>query len=182
MILPMYILGQAVLRKHAEDITPDYPQLKELVANMYETLKHAEGVGLAAPQVGLPIRVVVVDLDCISDDQPQYKGFLRTYINGHIIEESDETCSMEEGCLSLPGVHESVKRAERVRIQYVDEEFQPHDEWVDGFVARVIQHEFDHLEGKVFVDRISPFRKQMIKKKLLAMTKGKFECSYKVKR
>ena len=181
MILPMYIFGQPVLRKHAEDIPTDYEGLQDLIDNMFETLKNAEGVGLAAPQVGLPIRVVVVDLDCISDDEPQYKGFLRTYINGHIIEESEETTDFEEGCLSVPGIHEKVRRPQRVRIQYLDRELQPHDEWVDGFVARVIQHEFDHLEGRMFVDHISGLRKQMIRKKLVNMTKDNFACSYKAK-
>ena len=181
MILPMYIFGQPVLRKHAEDIPTDYPNLKELIANMFETLKEAEGVGLAAPQIGLPIRVVVVDLDCISDDEPQYKGYLRAFINGHIVEESDEMSDFEEGCLSVPGIHEKVRRPSRVRIQYLDADLQPHDEWLEGFEARVIQHEFDHLEGKMFVDHLSPLRKQLIKKKLVAMSKGKFACSYKAK-
>lgn len=177
----MYIFGQPVLRKVAEDIPSDYEGLQDLINNMFETLKNAEGVGLAAPQVGLPIRVVVVDLDCISEDEPQFKGFLRTYINGHIIEESEDTDDYEEGCLSLPGIHEKVRRPRKVRIQYLDRDLQPHDEWVDGFVARVIQHEFDHLEGRMFVDHISGLRKQMIKKKLLNMSKGNFSCSYKVK-
>lgn len=181
MILPMYIFGQPVLRKVAEDIPTDYEGLQDLINNMFETLKNAEGVGLAAPQVGLPIRVVVIDLDCISEDEPQFKGFLRTYINGHIIEESEEMTDFEEGCLSLPGIHEKVRRPRSVRIQYLDRDLKPHDEWVDGFVARVIQHEFDHLEGRVFVDHISGLRKQMIKKKLLNMAKGNFSCSYKVK-
>ena len=181
MILPMYIFGQPVLRKHAEDIPTDYEGLQDLINNMFETLKNAEGVGLAAPQVGLPIRVVVVDLDCISEDEPNFKGFLRTYINGHIVEESEETDDFEEGCLSLPGIHEKVRRPKRVRIQYLDRDLQPHDEWVDGFVARVIQHEFDHLEGRMFVDHISGLRKQMIKKKLVNMSKGVYNCSYKTK-
>lgn len=177
----MYIFGQPVLRKHAEDIPTDYEGLQDLINNMFETLKNAEGVGLAAPQVGLPIRVVVVDLDCISEDEPNFKGFLRTYINGHIVEESEETDDFEEGCLSLPGIHEKVRRPKRVRIQYLDRDLQPHDEWVDGFVARVIQHEFDHLEGRMFVDHISGLRKQMIKKKLVNMSKGVYNCSYKTK-
>ena len=181
MILPMYTFGQGVLRKHAEDISPNYPNLKELIQNMFETLKNAEGVGLAAPQVGLSIRVVVVDLDCISEDEPSFKGFLRTYINGRIVESSDEQVTMEEGCLSIPGIHENVRRPSKVRIQYLDENLVSHDEWIDGFVARVIQHEFDHLEGKMFVDYVSPLRKQMIKKKLINMSKGKFNCHYKVK-
>ena len=181
MILPMYIFGQPVLRTHAEDIPTDYEGLQDLISNMFETLKNAEGVGLAAPQVGLPIRVVVVDLDCISDDEPQFKGFKRAYINGHIIETNDEMSDFEEGCLSVPGIHEKVKRPTRIRVQYLDKDLQPHDEWVDGFEARVLQHEFDHLEGKMFIDHISPFRKQIIKKKLVAMSKGKFSCSYKAK-
>jgi len=181
MILPMYIFGQPVLRKQAEDIQADYPNLKELINNMFETLKAAEGVGLAAPQVGLPIRVVVVDLDCISEEEPKYKDFLHTFINGHIVEESEETSDFEEGCLSLPGIHEKVRRPSRVRVQYVDADFQPHDEWVEGMVARVLQHEFDHLEGTLFVDHISPLRKQMVKKKLISMAKGKYRCSYKTK-
>ena len=127
------------------------------------------------------VRVVVIDLDCISEDEPQFKDYLKAFINGHIIESSKEENSFEEGCLSVPGIHESVKRPEKVRIQYLDADLQPHDEWVDGFVARVIQHEFDHLEGKMFVDRLSPLRKQIIKKKLLAMSKGKYQCGYKTK-
>ena len=177
----MYLFGQSVLRKEAEDITPDYPQLKELIANMIETMQKAEGVGLAAPQIGLPIRLIVIDLDVISDDKPQYKGFVRGFINPHILDYSDETATMEEGCLSLPGIHENVKRAKRIHVTYLDEDFQEHDEWVDDFLARVMQHEIDHLDGKLFVDRISMLRKQMIKKKLQQLAKGKVNCSYKVK-
>ncbi|MDO4746495.1 MAG: peptide deformylase, partial [Bacillota bacterium] len=131
MILPMYILGQPVLRKQAEEITPDYPNLQELISNMYETMKKAEGVGLAAPQIGLPIKLVVIDLDVVSDDMPEYKGFLHAFINPCIIETSEETCQMEEGCLSVPGVHESVKRPKRIHVKYLDENLTEHDEWVD---------------------------------------------------
>ncbi len=182
MILPMYILGQPVLRKQAEDITPDYPNLKELINNMYETMQKAEGVGLAAPQIGLPIRLAVIDLDVLSEDFPEYKGFLHAFINPHIVEVSEETCTMEEGCLSVPGIHESVKRPTKIHVTYLDENLNPHDEWVDGYLARVMQHEFDHLDGKLFVDHLSAFRKQIIKSKLIAMTKGKVNCGYKVKR
>lgn len=181
MILPMYILGQPVLRKQAEEISPEYPDLKELINNMYETMQKAEGVGLAAPQIGLPIRLVVIDLDVLSEDYPEYKGFLHAYINPRILEVSEETCSMEEGCLSVPGIHESVKRPEKIHVTYLDENLTPHDEWVEGYLARVMQHEFDHLEGKLFIDHLSGFRKQIIKSKLVAMTKGKFSCSYKTK-
>ena len=181
MILPIYTYGQPVLRKEAEDIAPDYPELKELVQNMFETNERADGVGLAAPQIGLPIRVVIVDLRPLADDMPEYADFKRAYINGYIVEEEGETILMDEGCLSLPGIHEKVPRAEKVRIQYVDEDFVEHDEWVEGFLARVIQHEFDHLEGKVFTDRISPLRRQMNKAKFNALLSGKVRCDYKVK-
>ena len=181
MILPIYTYGQPVLRKEAEDITPDYPELKELVQNMFETNERADGVGLAAPQIGLPIRVVIVDLRPLAEDMPEYADFKRAYINGYIVEEEGETILMDEGCLSLPGIHEKVPRAEKVRIQYVDEDFVEHDEWVEGFLARVIQHEFDHLDGKVFTDRISPLRRQMNKAKFNALLTGKVRCDYKVK-
>lgn len=181
MILPIYTYGQPVLRKVAEDINADYPELKQLVENMFETNERADGVGLAAPQIGLPIRVVIVDLRPLAEDMPEYADFKRAYINGYIVEEDGETILMDEGCLSLPGIHEKVPRAERVRVQYVDENFVEHDEWVEGFLARVLQHEFDHLEGKVFTDRISPLRRQMNKGKFNALLTGKVRCDYKVK-
>lgn len=178
----MYIFGQPVLRKTAEEINFDsYPKLNELIANMFETLRRTEGVGLAAPQVGLPIRLFIIDLDIISEDEPQYKGYLRAFINPEIIEESEETTSMSEGCLSIPGINESVKRPARVLVNYLDENGEEQERWLEGFEARVFQHEYDHLEGKMFVDRLSPFRKQMIKSKLLAMAKGKFSADYKCK-
>ena len=181
MILPIYIYGQPVLRKVAADITPDYPKLKELISDMFATMQQADGVGLAAPQVGLPIRVVVITLDPLSDEYPEFKNFNRTYINPHILEVGGEEVSMEEGCLSLPGVHESVKRGNTIRVKYMDENFTEHEETVTGYLARVMQHEFDHLEGKLFIDHISPLRKQMIKGKLNAMLKGKARSSYKMK-
>ncbi len=181
MILPVYVYGQPVLRKVAEDITPDYPNLKELIQNMFETMGHADGVGLAAPQIGLPIRVVTIDLDVLSEDYPEYKGFRKAYINAHILEVSGEEVSMEEGCLSLPGIHESVKRGNKIRVKYLDEDLVEHDEIVEGYLARVMQHEFDHLDGKMFIDHLSPLRRQMIKGKLNAMLKGKAHCTYKVK-
>ena len=182
MILPIYLYGQPVLRKTAEDITPEYPELKTLIENMFDTMHHAEGIGLAAPQIGLAIRLVVVDLDVLSEDFPEFKDFRKVYINAHIIETSDETDSMEEGCLSLPGIHEKVTRPSRIHVKYLDENFVEHDEWVDGYLARGMQHEFDHLEGKVFADRLSMLRRQMNKGKLLDMAKGKVSCAYKVKR
>lgn len=140
MILPIYIYGQPVLRKVAEDITPDYPQLGELIANMFETLDNSNGIGLAAPQVGLAIRVVVIDLDVLSEDLPEYKGFRKAFINAHILEVDEESKkeTSEEGCLSIPGISEKVVRPTRIHVSYLDEELQPHDEWVDGYLARVM--------------------------------------------
>lgn len=182
MILPIYTYGMPVLRKEAEDITPDYPELKELIANMFETMYHSDGVGLAAPQIGKAIRVVVITLDPLKEDYPEYADFNKAYINPHILEFDDsKTESMDEGCLSLPGINEPVRRPTRIHVKYIDEDFNEHDEWVEGFLARVMQHEFDHLDGHLFIDRISPLRKQMIRSKLGQMLKGKFRCAYKVK-
>lgn len=183
MILPIYTYGQPVLRKVAEDIDPAaFPNLQELLQDMYETLDQSEGIGLAAPQVGKPIRVVVIDLNVLAEDMPEYKGFRHAFINPHIIE-TDETQmeTLEEGCLSLPAIHEKVTRSKRIHVQYLDEQLQPHDEWVEGYLARVMQHEFDHLEGKLFVDRVSPLRKQLIKSKLRALMQGRFRCGYRTK-
>lgn len=182
MILPIYTYGQPVLRKEAQDITPEYPELKKFIADMWETLKESEGIGLAAPQVGRDVRVVVIDLDLLSEDMPEYKGFKKTFINAHIVEYDDtEKDSSEEGCLSLPAIHEKVVRPTRIHVKYMDEDFHEHDEWVDGYLARVMQHEFDHLDGKMFIDRISPLRKQLIKSKLRSLLQGRFRCSYRVK-
>lgn len=182
MVLPIYIYGQPVLRKVSQDIAPDYPNLKELIANMFETLTASDGVGLAAPQIGLDIRLVVIDLDVLSEDFPEYKDFRKAYINPHILEyDESNMSSSEEGCLSLPGIHESVKRPTRIHVKYMDEDFKEHDEWVDGYLARVMQHEFDHLDAKMFIDRLSPFRRQLIKSKLKAILQGRFSCSYRTK-
>jgi len=177
----MYIFGQPVLRKTTEEIETNYPNLQELIQNMYETMQNADGVGLAAPQVGLSIRLFVIDLDTLKEDFPEYEGFLHAFINPVILEKSEETEMIEEGCLSVPGIHESVRRPKSIHVKYIDENLQHHDEWIDGFAARVFQHEYDHLEGKLFVDHLSSLRKQLIKKKLVAMTKGQINCSYKVK-
>lgn len=182
MILPIYIYGQSVLRKESADIEKDYPNLKELLANMFETMEEANGVGLAAPQIGLNIRVVVIDLDVLSEDFPEYKGFKKGFINPHIIEyDETNTESLEEGCLSLPGIQEKVTRPTRIHVQYLDEDLNEHDEWVEGYLARVMQHEFDHLDAKMFIDRISPLRKQLIKSKLKALLQGRYRCSYRTK-
>ena len=170
------------MRKESADIEKDYPNLKELLANMFETMEEANGVGLAAPQIGLNIRVVVIDLDVLSEDFPEYRGFKKGFINPHIIEyDETNTESLEEGCLSLPGIQEKVTRPTRIHVQYLDEDLNEHDEWVEGYLARVMQHEFDHLDAKMFIDRISPLRKQLIKSKLKALLQGRYRCSYRTK-
>lgn len=171
-----------MLRKVAQDIPTDYPGLKELIQNMFETNTASDGVGLAAPQIGKSIRVVIIDLTPLADDLPEYKDFRHAFINAHILELDDkETEVLEEGCLSIPGIHENVRRAKRVHVKYLDENLQEHDEWVGGYLARVMQHEFDHLEGKMFVDRISPLRKQLVHSKLRAIMNGWFRCPYRTK-
>jgi len=181
MQLPIYLYGQQALRKETTDISADYPGLSELIANMYETMTKADGVGLAAPQVGLSIRLFVIDLSALGEDDEQYKNYSKTFINPEIIEFSDETCSYEEGCLSLPDIHENVVRSTDIKIRYLDERFVEHVDTFNEFAARVIQHEYDHLEGKVFTDRIAAIRRQLIKSKLTSILKGKSKPFYKVK-
>ena len=182
MKLPIYIYGMPILREIAQDVDlSKKEELKALAEDMKETMEAANGVGLAGPQIGQSIRVVVIGLDVLSEDFPEYKNFLHTYYNAHILETDGDTEVLEEGCLSLPGISEKVERPTRVHVKYLDDNFQPHDEWVEGYLARVMQHEFDHLEGHLFIDHISTFRSQMIKSKLSAMLKGKVRCSYKVK-
>ncbi len=185
MILPIYTYGQPVLRKQAEELDVQAPEtkemLQELLPNMFATLTQADGVGLAAPQVGLAIRLVIIDLAAYGEDEPEYKDFRKAYINPEIYEESEETSSMEEGCLSLPGIHESVKRPVAVKVRYYDENLELHDEEMTGFGARVIQHECDHLNGEMFIDHLAGLRKQMIKGKLTNLLKGKVHCDYKTR-
>jgi peptide deformylase len=182
MILPIYLYGHPVLRKTTQDIPPDYPGLSTLLNNMYETMYQADGVGLAAPQIGLEDRILVVDLSVCKKEDPSCAGFKKTFINAHIIERDGEETTMEEGCLSIPDIHEKVLRPHRIRIQYLDENLQPHDEVYEGYKARVIQHEYDHLDGILFTDRIAGIRKQMIRSKLNRIMSGNVSCSYKIKR
>ena len=183
MILPIYVYGHPILRKVAKDIdASNYPNLKELIDNMYETMYNADGVGLAGPQVGLEDRIFVVDLEPLADEEhPEFKGFKKAFINANIMERTGDLELIEEGCLSIPGVHEKVPREERIRIKYLDENLQSHDEEYNGYMARVIQHEYDHLDGIMFTDRVSPMRKRMIKGKLANLEKGKVSCDYRVK-
>ncbi len=181
MILPITIYGNPVLRKVAEDIDKDYPNLRELIKNMFETMYSADGVGLAAPQIDKPIRLFVIDASPMAEDDPSLEGFKRVFINAHVVEEEGEIWSFNEGCLSIPGIREDVERPEKIRIQYYDENWEFHDEVLEGVKARIVQHEYDHLDGILFTDRIAPIRKKLLKNKLTAMAKGKFKADYKVK-
>ncbi len=167
----------------AQDIDPEnYPALNEFIENMFETMYNADGVGLAAPQVGREDRVFVVDLSPIaSEERPEFNDFKKVFINAHIVERGGEIITLEEGCLSIPGVHEKVSREDEIRIKYLDEKLTPRDEVYTGYAARVIQHEHDHLDGILFVDKVSPLRKRMNKSKLVNMEKGKVACEYKIR-
>jgi peptide deformylase len=175
------VYGSQVLREETQDVDKDYPELKKLAEDMFETMYSANGVGLAAPQIGLPIRMFVVDITPYADENPAYADFRRVFINPEIYEESAEEVSMGEGCLSLPGFSEDVYRPERIRIRWLDEDFNERDEEFGAYAARVIQHEYDHLEGTVFTDRINPLRKTLLRSKLSAMSKGKYSAGYKTK-
>jgi peptide deformylase len=181
MILPVYVYGHPVLRKVAAEIGPDYENFEELHNNMWETMYHSDGVGLAAPQIGLSIRLFVIDGNGLSDDFPELKAFKKTFINPEIVESSSSKVLESEGCLSLPGIREDVSRPDRIRIQFLDEHFEAHDEVFEGFAARIVQHEYDHIEGKLFVDYLSPLRRRLIKGKLNAITVGKVDVDYRIK-
>lgn len=181
MILPITTYGMPVLRKVAKEIDKDYEGLNDLIENMYETMYKADGVGLAAPQINKAIRIFVIDASPMAEDEPELEGFKKTFINANIEEKSGEVWSFNEGCLSIPGIREDVKRPEKIRISYYDENFDFHDETYDGIKARIIQHEYDHLDGIMFTDKVSPIKKRLLKGKLNAIVKGKFSCTYKVK-
>ena len=182
MILPVYLYGQPVLRQETEEITPDYPDLKKLIADMYETMYASDGVGLAAPQIGLPIRLIVIDADVLKDTFPELEGIKLTLINPELdVLEDGPKASRAEGCLSVPGLSENVVRHEKVLLNWLDENFEEHEQVFEGFLSRIIQHEYDHLEGTLYVDRVSPIRKQLIRGKLNNIAAGKVRCDYKVK-
>ncbi len=180
MILPIYVYGTDVLRQETKDIAPNYPNLYKLIEDMFETMYASEGVGLAAPQVGKAIRLFVVDADALKDDFPECKGFKRAFINPEIVSFSDKLCTMSEGCLSIPGLSEEVERPESITIKYLDEDFNEHEEVLTSFNARVVQHEYDHLEQILFTDRIKPMRKAIIRGKLSKMSRGKVHADYRV--
>jgi len=181
MILPIYTYGQPVLREESISVDNNYPDLKQLVDDMFETMHKADGIGLAAPQIGRPIRLFVIDADAISKDYPECKGFKRVMINPVIVATKDEKITLEEGCLSFPGIHEKVARFAGIKVNYTDENLDPHEETLEGFTARVVQHECEHLEGQVFIDSISPIRRQLNKGKLNNIIKGTSKCAYRIK-
>ena len=181
MIYPIVIYGSPVLRKKSVNIDPDYPELGKLIDDMYLTLAEAEGVGLAAPQIGKNIRLFIVDCTPWGEEDPSLAEYRKVFINAEIYERSAETSLFNEGCLSLPGLHEDVSRPVSIKIRYQDENFVEHDEEIGGMAARVIQHEYDHLEGEVFTDRLSPLRRNLLKGKILNLAKGKYRCAYKTK-
>jgi peptide deformylase len=185
MILPIVAYGDPVLKRTAEDITSDYPNLPELIDNMFETMNNATGVGLAAPQVGLPIRLFIVDTSPFAeegeDDYEALKDFRRVFINAHIVDEDGDDWAFNEGCLSIPEVREDVYRPETVTLRYMDEDFNEITETFSGLIARVIQHEYDHIDGILFTDHLSPLRKRMIKSKLNQISKGKVSVNYRMK-
>ena len=188
MILPIYGYGEAVLRKHCEEITKDYPNLKEIITNMYETMNNAYGVGLAAPQVGMPIRIFIVDTEPFADsdsiskeEAEQLKVFKQTFINAKILKEEGPMWNFNEGCLSIPDVREDVSRHDTITIEYFDEDFNKKTEVYNGLIARVIQHEYDHIEGILFTDHVSTLKKKLIAKKLKNIMEGKAFPDYRMK-
>ena len=181
MILPILAYGSPVLRKSGINITKDYPGLKELIDNMFETMYKAEGVGLAAQQVGYAINLFIVDTSPFPDSFPDAKDFKRIFINAKIIESRGEFWTYEEGCLSFPGIREDISREAIIKINYLDENFNVHEEEFDSIKARVIQHEYDHNRGIFFIDKINPLRKMLLKNKLNNLMKGDVEVKYKMK-
>jgi len=181
MIYPINIIGSPVLRKVAEDIDQNYPNLTEFIENLKETMYETDGLGLAAPQVGKSVRIFCIDGSAIAEDYPELADFKRTFINAHIVEKSEEMQKASEGCLSIPGIHEEVDRHFKVRIKYHDENWQEQDETLEGMAAVILQHEYDHLDGVLFTDKIAPLRKILLKKKLERISKGDFERRYKFK-
>ena len=188
MILPIIAFGDSVLKKKATDISQDYQNLDELIANMFETMYNAFGVGLAAPQIGLPIRLFLVDTtpfaedeDLTKEEQEALNGFKRVFINATITNEEGYEWAFNEGCLSIPDVREDVFRKPKITIEYLDENFKPHTEIFDGLIARVIQHEYDHIEGVLFTDKLSSLKKRLIKGRLSNISKGKINVDYKMR-
>ena len=181
MIYPIVVYGHPVLRKKASDISSDYPDLNALIENMFETMYYCSGVGLAAPQIGLSIRLFVIDTTPFAEDDEQAEGFKKVFINAQLVEEDGDKWKFNEGCLSIPGIREDVERKDFITLRYMDENFVEHVEEFSGMIARVIQHEYDHIEGVLFTDKLSPLRKRLIKGKLTDISKGITDADYKIK-
>lgn len=181
MVLPIFVYGSPVLRKVAEEIPRDFPNLKSFIADMWETMYKSDGVGLAAPQVGRSLRMFVIDGSAMDDDDPTMKDFKITFINPKIIIKEGEPWVFNEGCLSLPNIREDISRPEKITMEYYDEDFNLHHEEFGGLKARIIQHEYDHLEGILLVDHVSAIKRKLLAGKLNAISKGKVDVSYKIK-
>lgn len=188
MILPVVAYGDPVLRKVGKEITKDYPNLGELIDNMWETMYQAHGVGIAAPQIGLPIRLFVIDAspfaedeDLTEEEQEILKDFKRIFINAKVVEETGDEWAFNEGCLSIPDVREDVFRTETVTIEYFDENWNKKTETLSGLAARIVQHEYDHIEGILFTDKLSALKKRLIKGKLANISKGKINVDYRMR-
>ena len=181
MRLPIIAYGDSVLRKKTAAITKAYPGLDILIANMFDTMYGAHGVGLAAPQIGLSIRLFVIDATSFAEDEPSLENFKKVFINAEILEESGEKWEFNEGCLSIPDIREDISRKDSITISYYDENWDQHQETFKGIAARVIQHEYDHIEGKLFTDKLSPLRKAMLKNRLESISKGLVKVDYKMK-
>ena len=180
MLLHIVVYGHPILRKISEDITPEYPELDKFIRDLFQTMDEADGVGLAAPQVGRNIRIFVVDANAFEEMDPECKGFRKAFINAHILERWGDEISRNEGCISIPGIHEDVKRPNCIRISYMDEQGQEHEEEFCGIKAWIIQHEYDHLEGILFTDHLSALKKRILKNKLNNISTGKFKPAYRV--
>jgi peptide deformylase len=181
MVYPIVVYGSPILRKTAREVENDYPDLKQFIADLWETMYKSDGVGLAAPQVGKSIRIFVIDTAELDKNDPSLQDFKRTFINPKIISIDGEMWTSNEGCLSLPKIREDVERKSKIKIRYFDENWTFHEEEYEGIKARVIQHEYDHLEGILFIDRLSPLRKKLLKGKLNDITKCKVDVDYKIK-
>ncbi len=181
MILSIVAYGDPVLKKVAEEIDSDYPGLEKLIADMFETMYSSKGVGLAAPQINKSIRLFIIDASPFADEYPELDGWKKTFINPRILEEEGEEWDFNEGCLSIPGIREDVERKPELILEYEGENFELHEEKFDGIIARVIQHEYDHLEGILFTDHLSPLKKRLLKGKLNDISKGIVDVNYKMK-
>ena len=188
MILPIVAYGDPVLRKVAQEVGPDYPNLKELISNMKQTMYNASGVGIAAPQIGKSVRVFIIDATPFAEDEKiselernQLKDFKQVFINPTIVNEEGDEWAFAEGCLSIPNITEDVLRKETVSFEYVDEKFEKHSKTLNGILARIFQHEYDHLEGVLFTDKLSSLKKRILKKKLEKISLGKINSSYRMR-